>query len=48
MYIAPFQDLYSEALLTHAKWKRTLLRRWWNWVQAPFGRCNVYWNYGYH
>src|SRR6218665_4228116 len=39
IYIAPLQDTYSEALLTQAKRKRTVLRRWWNWEQAPFGRC---------
>jgi len=39
IYIAPLQDSYSEALLTQAKWKRTVLRRWWNWEQATFGRC---------
>ena len=36
IYIAPLQDPYSEALLTQAKQKRTVLRRWWNWEQAPF------------
>ena len=39
IYIAPLQDTNSEALPTQAKRKRTLLRRWWNWEQAPFGRC---------
>jgi len=36
---APLQDTYSEALPIQAKRKRTVLRRWWNWEQAPFGRC---------
>ena len=39
IYIAPLQDPYSEALPTQAKQKRTVLRRWWNWEQASFGRC---------
>jgi len=39
IYIAPLKDPYSEALPTQAKWKKTVLRRWWNWEQAPFGRC---------
>jgi len=39
MYIAPLQDPYSEALPTQAKRKWTVLRRWWNWEQALFGRC---------
>jgi len=39
IYIASIQDTYSEALPTQAKRKRTALRRWWNWEQAPFGRC---------
>ena len=39
IYIAPLQDTYSEALPTQAKRKRTVFRRWWNWEQAPFGRC---------
>jgi len=41
IYIAPLQDTcaYSEALPTKAKRKRTVFRRWWNWEQAPFGRC---------
>ena len=38
-YIAPLQDTYLETLPTQAKRKRTVLRRWWNWEQAPFGRC---------
>src|SRR6218665_3334475 len=33
------KDPYSETLLTQAKRKRTVLRRWWNREQAPFGRC---------
>jgi len=32
-------DPYLEALPTQAKWKRTVLRRLWNWKRAPFGRC---------
>ena len=47
MYIAPLQNPYSEALPTPAKRKRTVLRRWWNWEPAPFGRClslpQIYW-----
>ena len=39
IYIAPIQDTYSEALPTQAKRKLTVWRRWWNWEQAPFGRC---------
>ena len=39
IYIAPPQDPYSEALTTQAKRKRAVLRRWWNWEQALFGRC---------
>jgi len=39
IYIAPLQDPYSEALLTQAKWKRTVLRKLCNWEQALFGRC---------
>jgi len=39
IYKAPLQDTYSEALPTQAKRKRTVFRRWWNWEQAPFGRC---------
>src|SRR6218665_3038347 len=39
IYIAPLQDPYSEALQTQAKRKRTVLRRWWNREQIPFGRC---------
>jgi len=39
MYIVRLQDAYSEALLAQAKRKVTILRRWWNWGQAPFGRC---------
>jgi len=39
IYIAPLQDTYSEALPTQAKRKRKVLRRWWNWEQALFGRC---------
>jgi len=39
IYIVPLQDPYSEALPTQAKWKKTVLRRWWNWEQATFGRC---------
>src|SRR6218665_3249188 len=39
IYIVPLQDTYSEALPTKAKRKRTVFRRWWNWEQAPFGRC---------
>ena len=38
-YIAPLQDTYSEALPNQSKRKRTVLRRWWNWEQAPFWRC---------
>jgi len=37
IYIAPFQDPYSEVLPTQAKQKRIVFRRWWNWEQAPFG-----------
>src|SRR6218665_2406650 len=37
--MVPLQDPYSEALLIQAKRKRTVLRRWWNREQAPFGRC---------
>ena len=37
--MAPLQEPYSEELLTQAKRKRTVLRRWWNWEQVPFGRC---------
>jgi len=33
------QDPYSEALSTQAKWKWTVFGSWWNWGQAPFGRC---------
>src|SRR6218665_3345085 len=33
------KDPYSETLLTQAKRKRTVLRRWWNREQAPFGKC---------
>jgi len=39
MYIAPLQDRYSEALSTQAKRKRTVFKSWWNWEDAPFGRC---------
>jgi len=39
IYIAPLQDTYSEVLPTQAKRKRRVFRRWWNWEQAPFGRC---------
>jgi len=39
IYLAPLQDPYLEALLSQTKQKRTVLRRWWNWEQAPFGRC---------
>jgi len=39
IYIAPLQDPYPEAQPTQAKWKRPVLRRWWNREQAPFGRC---------
>jgi len=39
IYIAPLQDPYSKVLQIQAKRKRTLLRRWWNREQAPFGRC---------
>src|SRR6218665_971498 len=39
IYIAPFQESYSEALPTQAKRKRTVSRKWWNCEQAPFGRC---------
>ena len=39
IYIALLQDTYSEAPPTQAKRKRTVFRRWWNWEQAPFGRC---------
>src|SRR6218665_57285 len=35
--IAPLQDPYSEALPTQTTPKRTVLRRWWNCEQAPFG-----------
>ena len=34
----PLQDPYSEALLTQAKLKRKVLRRWWN-CNGTFGRC---------
>src|SRR6218665_2234802 len=37
IYIAPSQDTYSEELPTQVKRKTTVLRRWWNWEQAPFG-----------
>ena len=30
IYIVPLQDTYSEVLPTQAKWKRTVLSRWWN------------------
>jgi len=39
IYIAALKDPYSEALPIQAKRNRTVLRRWWNWEQAPFGRC---------
>ena len=39
IYIVPFQDQFSEVLSTQTKWKRTVLRKWWIWEQAPFGRC---------
>jgi len=31
IYIAPFQNPYSEALPTQAKQDRTVFRSWWNW-----------------
>jgi len=37
-YIVPLQDPYSEVLPIQAKQKRIVLRRLWNWEQAPFGR----------
>jgi len=39
IYITPLHDPYSLTLPTQAKRKRTVLRRRWNWEQAPFGRC---------
>ena len=41
IYIAPLQDTYSEALPIQDKRKRAVFRRWWNWEQAPFGRCLI-------
>jgi len=37
-YTAPIQDTYSEAFPTQVKRKETLLKSWWNWEQASFGR----------
>jgi len=37
IYIVPLQE-GSEALPTQAKRNSTVLRRWWNWEQTPFGR----------
>jgi len=39
IYIAPFQDPYSNAFPNQAKRKRIVFRSWWNWAQTPFERC---------